>query len=133
MLPGKTSIINIRLSEPPRHARNCLLKRIRLGTALADCRLVPRSGTLRLDRIDRNVALTGIALGLANFSRLHCPQAVPNQHDITPNFKQIRPRIGNVWDIREQSHQKLASEFHTIMIGYKKLSEVFSFISFHYF
>ena len=33
----------------------------------------------------------------------------------------------------EQRHQKPASEFHTIMIGGKKLSEAFFIISFHYF
>ena len=110
-----------------------LLKRILLGAAPAECRLVPRSATLRLDR---NGALTDIALGLTSLSRLHCPQAVTNQHDITANFKKNRPRIENVWDILRATPTKLASEFHTIMIGGKKLSEALFhyFISlFHYF
>ena len=38
--------------------------------------------------------------------------------------------FGSSW---EQRHQKLASEFHTIMIGGKKLNEAFFIISFHYF
>ena len=71
-----------RPKKTTRHATcDSPLKRIRLGAAPAECRLVPRPGTLRLDR---KVTLTGISLGLTNLSRLHCSQAVPNQQDIIP-------------------------------------------------
>ena len=49
---------------------------------------------------------------------------------LLPNLKKFRPRIENVWDILRATRPKLASEFHTTMIGGKKLSEAFSLFHF---
>ena len=106
------------------------LKRIRLGAAPAECRLVSRSGTLRLDR---TVALSGIALGLTNFSRLHCPQAVPSQHDNTPQLNKYSSANCKCLGHPESNATKTCFRIRTIMIDGKKLSEAFFIISFHYF